>query len=116
MFDKYGGWYDEFNNYFNQDGEPDESPSDEDEDFQRTILEDEFDDDDYDDFYEKEYGGNVRQDVVDDYEYEHHNIGGVNPSQKILEAISHNTANLHDYPLKTPLRVDFDNMMFKASK
>lgn len=33
MFDKFGGFYDEYNNYYNQDGEPEESPSDEDQDF-----------------------------------------------------------------------------------
>jgi hypothetical protein len=37
MFDKNGGWYDEFNNYYNQNGEHDDPPSDEDDDFEKYI-------------------------------------------------------------------------------
>ena len=33
-----------------------------------------------------------------------------------MEAISRNLATIHDYPIKTPLRVDFDNVSFKATK
>ena len=52
MFDKFGGFYDEYNNYYNADGDPEEAPSDEDEDFERVILEHEYEDNEDDDYYD----------------------------------------------------------------
>jgi hypothetical protein len=83
FFDKYGGWYDEYNNYYNPDGEADDHPSDEDVDFERFVLESEYFEGDDDDYFDHEYGGHTH----DDYEEDHHYNS---EHQKVLEAIARN--------------------------
>ncbi len=74
------------------------------------MLEEEFfqggDDDDY---YDQVYGGGHVEDFEDEPVYN-------SEQTKLLEAIAKNLALLKEYPLNTPVRVDFFNMTFKASK
>jgi hypothetical protein len=72
-------------------------------------LEDDFVQGGDDDYYDQLYGGGNVDDFDDEpvYNSEH---------TKTLEAIAKNLAHLKEYPLNTPVRVDFFNMNFKTSK
>lgn len=99
-YDRHGGWYDEYRNYYDKNANPTDPPSDDDRsDNSRS----EHSGDDYDEF-EKEYG--KPQQYVEDYD---------EPNLIHLERIAYNLENLANYPNK-PLRVNFKNVGYYSKR
>lgn len=55
-YDRYGGWYDEFANYYDSNGQPDDPPSDSEHSDRYSHSEGSYSDHE-DDEFEREFGG-----------------------------------------------------------
>lgn len=101
-YDRYGGWFDEYSNYYDTNGNPEDPPSD-----------DAYSDDgskshhssDVDDEYEREFG---RPKDYDDEEDD--------PSSIHLEKIAANMEELRLYPSNGPFRVHFKNLGYFSKR
>jgi hypothetical protein len=108
-FDRHGGWFDEYGNYFSADGRPEDPHSSEgsrsDRDRDRSVSRS----DSAEDEFEREFGEPSRgYEEEDDYE----EVAQI----KQLTRVAANTDQLGSYPCNEPLRVHFTNLHYFSKR